>query len=52
MIEIGMIAPDFTLPDKNGNPVVLAQTGDYLSNIGKMTINGKSSSSGTTNVSL
>ena len=24
--------------DKNGNPVVLAQTGDYLSNIGKMTI--------------
>ena len=24
MLEIGMIAPDFTLPDKNGNPVTLS----------------------------
>ena len=24
MIEIGMTAPDFTLPDKNGNPVTLS----------------------------
>ena len=24
MLEIGMKAPDFTLPDKNGNPVTLS----------------------------
>ena len=25
MLEVGTVAPDFTLPDKEGNPVTLSQ---------------------------
>ena len=25
MLEVGTLAPDFTLPDKEGNPVTLSQ---------------------------